>query len=285
MPEPAPERRELPATMLEPCSFDDMPEPTTAPVTAECLARLFHDTYERLAPQHGYETRKASAVPWEDVPAANKSLMVAVAGHVLAALAGVPGDLPARMAEALNSHEWEPGQRHTAHRKHNYHGVCAICQEDLPRLAEVMASVRWEHDAAQAVEVERLRTLAATCTCGSSIVDYEGPQADCPVHGAVRAYNEAQAELAEVKRTAETALVAEQERGKSWAEKALRVQAERDALKAAIERFRHRHRPVEPDHPTGGPLCAWCRTAHPCAELAALDAPETPGDAEEATDG
>lgn len=52
----------------------------------EDLARLFHETYERLAPDHGYKTRKASAVPWEDVPAANKALMIAVAGEVLPAI-------------------------------------------------------------------------------------------------------------------------------------------------------------------------------------------------------
>lgn len=53
----------------------------------EALARLFHETYERLAPSFGYETRKASAVPWESVPLMNKRLMVAVATEVLAALA------------------------------------------------------------------------------------------------------------------------------------------------------------------------------------------------------
>lgn len=52
--------------------------------TPESLARLFHETYERLAPSFGYETREASAVPWEDVPEPNKSLMVAVAGEVFA---------------------------------------------------------------------------------------------------------------------------------------------------------------------------------------------------------
>lgn len=51
----------------------------------EGLARLFHETYERLAPQFGYKTREASAVPWEDVPDSNKRLMVAVAGEVEAA--------------------------------------------------------------------------------------------------------------------------------------------------------------------------------------------------------
>lgn len=49
----------------------------------EELAILFHESYERLAPQFGYETRKESAKPWIDVPEPNKSLMIAVAKDVL----------------------------------------------------------------------------------------------------------------------------------------------------------------------------------------------------------
>jgi hypothetical protein len=52
-------------------------------MTPEELAKFFHDTYEELAPNYGYTTRKASAVPWEDVPEPNKSLMIAVAEKVL----------------------------------------------------------------------------------------------------------------------------------------------------------------------------------------------------------
>jgi hypothetical protein len=52
-------------------------------VTAEDLARLFHETYERLAPSYGYKTREASAVAWDDVPKPNKDLMVAVAAEIL----------------------------------------------------------------------------------------------------------------------------------------------------------------------------------------------------------
>ncbi len=52
-------------------------------MTAEQLAQMFHETYERMAPEFGYNTQEASAVPWEAVPEPNKSLMVAVAGHVL----------------------------------------------------------------------------------------------------------------------------------------------------------------------------------------------------------
>ena len=50
---------------------------------AERYARQFHETYERLAPMFGYETRKESAVPWENVPQKNRALMIAVAGTVV----------------------------------------------------------------------------------------------------------------------------------------------------------------------------------------------------------
>lgn len=52
-------------------------------MSAEELARAFHEAYERLAPQFGYETRPESAVSWENVPESNRSLMIAVAGEVL----------------------------------------------------------------------------------------------------------------------------------------------------------------------------------------------------------
>lgn len=53
-------------------------------MTPEAVARYFHEEYERLAPSFGYKTREATAVPWEDVPADNKALMVAVASAVIA---------------------------------------------------------------------------------------------------------------------------------------------------------------------------------------------------------
>lgn len=51
------------------------------------IARLFHETYERLAPNYGYKTREESAVPWELVPEPNRDLMIEVATVVGAALA------------------------------------------------------------------------------------------------------------------------------------------------------------------------------------------------------
>jgi len=67
--------------------------------TAEQLARRFHETYERLAPDYGYRTREASAVPWDQVPEQNRRLMIAVADELLTAgiafaapevIAGIP---------------------------------------------------------------------------------------------------------------------------------------------------------------------------------------------------
>ena len=50
---------------------------------AEMLAQLFHETYERLAPEFGYETRKESAKPWAEVPEQNRKLMIAVCEEIL----------------------------------------------------------------------------------------------------------------------------------------------------------------------------------------------------------
>lgn len=49
----------------------------------EYIAKNFHESYERLAPEFDYKTREASAVPWEDVPDNNKNLMIAVVTDLL----------------------------------------------------------------------------------------------------------------------------------------------------------------------------------------------------------
>lgn len=40
------------------------------------VARRFHEMYEELAPLVGYATRPESVVPWDQVPEANRKLMV-----------------------------------------------------------------------------------------------------------------------------------------------------------------------------------------------------------------
>jgi caspase domain-containing protein len=53
---------------------------------AESVAKLFHETYERLAPTFGYETRVDTRVTWEQVPEQNKRLMIATITEVLTIL-------------------------------------------------------------------------------------------------------------------------------------------------------------------------------------------------------
>lgn len=50
----------------------------------EYIAKCFHETYEKLAPNYGYKTREATAVPWEDIPNQNKRLMIAVVKNLIA---------------------------------------------------------------------------------------------------------------------------------------------------------------------------------------------------------
>jgi hypothetical protein len=69
---------------------------------AEQLAQRFHETYERLAPSFGYETREASAKPWADVPDQNKRLMIAVCGEILAST---------QFAENANCSAWDEAAR------------------------------------------------------------------------------------------------------------------------------------------------------------------------------
>lgn len=67
------------------------PEARVGRPTAAQLAERFHEAYERLAPEHGYETRKTSAVPWAEVPERNRALMTAVCAEILTVIgAGTP---------------------------------------------------------------------------------------------------------------------------------------------------------------------------------------------------
>lgn len=54
-----------------------------AKITPEQLAKYFHDEYERMAPAFNYETRRETAVPWDNLLPSNKELMTAVATSVL----------------------------------------------------------------------------------------------------------------------------------------------------------------------------------------------------------
>jgi hypothetical protein len=47
------------------------------------IARLFHETYERLAPRYSYKTRLETAVSWNELPPSNRDLMLAVTNEVM----------------------------------------------------------------------------------------------------------------------------------------------------------------------------------------------------------
>ena len=73
-------------------------------MNAEQLARLFHNTYEELAPVYGWETQLESRTAWEDVPERNKKLMVATAERVLARIE--PLEAALRALGTLGDEEW-----------------------------------------------------------------------------------------------------------------------------------------------------------------------------------
>lgn len=81
----------------------------------EEIARLFHENYERLAPQFDYKTRESSAVAWEGVPEPNRELMIATVRAVLNAVEAVPlsrvRELEEERAYLAKQVSWEPGRK------------------------------------------------------------------------------------------------------------------------------------------------------------------------------
>lgn len=77
---------------------------------AAALAKKFHETYERLAPEYGYKTRKDSAVKWADVPAKNKSLMTAVCAELFKGKQKLADDIsaPASVDKPPEPTHWRP---------------------------------------------------------------------------------------------------------------------------------------------------------------------------------
>ena len=83
-------------------------------ITPEALAQIFHDEYERQAPEFGYTTRRSSAQPWEDVPEPNKSLMIAVAKKVLDELIPDDDKLHEEIVNVLEAAGWRGDWNYSA---------------------------------------------------------------------------------------------------------------------------------------------------------------------------
>ena len=88
-------------------------------VRAADLAQKFHESYERLAPKFGYETRKESAKPWADVPKQNQDLMTAVCAEML------------RLMVVPDSEEYVAWCRYTER------GAIVTCDSDAPKAFKV----------------------------------------------------------------------------------------------------------------------------------------------------
>lgn len=57
-------------------------------ITAEQMAELLHDTYERLAPAYGLPDDRLNACPWDQLPDTSRALMAEATASVLYWLLG-----------------------------------------------------------------------------------------------------------------------------------------------------------------------------------------------------
>lgn len=57
----------------------------------ETIARAFHNTYEAQADFYGWETQEATRTAWDDLPTANKALMLSVVDTLITTAVIVPG--------------------------------------------------------------------------------------------------------------------------------------------------------------------------------------------------
>jgi len=99
---------------------------------SEELARLFHDTYERLAPEYGYNTREDTKQ--FDPESANGKLMIAVCSEVMA-----KQQVKINRLRSLVSAAWDAGCAYTVGSHENF-------QQTHPDKQEWMSKNAWETD-------------------------------------------------------------------------------------------------------------------------------------------
>lgn len=103
-------------------------------------------------------------------------------------MATTPTDLDALKAlldNAATSTPWEVTKLHTTDTKFVITGG-----EDAYAVGTVWDRADADLIAALRNQAPALLALASTCSCATTYATYEGPEADCPVHGAVRALAE-----------------------------------------------------------------------------------------------
>jgi hypothetical protein len=208
---------------------DPAPETVTA---ADALAM------SRQVMAEAEATRDALATPPDDTTAP------------VTALAGDPGDLPARMAVAISHYDWE-------------HGLSGNPEVSVHQRGEAAAafSVRWEAFIAQAAENAELRAKVEHAEAGAQV--------------SAERLAKAQTEVERLR--AELAMATDE--GQKHYDRAEEAEAERDALKAAIAALKddalYVARQTEENAWPDSEVASRARRL-----IADLDAPETPGDAE-----
>ena len=70
---------------------------------AERIARAFHESYELIAPECRYETRRMSRKPWDQVPAPNRELMIRTVENLLAHQVIQPGRLTENLGTPITT--------------------------------------------------------------------------------------------------------------------------------------------------------------------------------------
>lgn len=110
------------------------PRQSPAP-DAERIARAFHRAYELLAPRFGYRTREASAKDWDEVPEANRLLMMATVNQLLIEDVIMPADAPPSGPPTGTLNARDPMRRCAygkPHFAHGWHGGYCDGEVDAP---------------------------------------------------------------------------------------------------------------------------------------------------------
>jgi DNA repair ATPase RecN len=126
---------------------------------AQDLAKKFHEAYERLA-QFGYETRRESAKPWEEVPENNRRLMEAVCEELLGAARCA--QVEAELAQAKT--ERETYRNYYLH----YEEKFTTAESEVTKLKELSAKYRAAKEHYEAEEREYSRRIDACGDMGST---------------------------------------------------------------------------------------------------------------------
>lgn len=111
-------------------------------------AVLFHETYERLAPSFGYETRQDTKT--FDHESKNGKLMIAVCGEVISRLTPLPPEASFRHSSDMTQEQLIATSGRTERELRDLAAMCGKGFESLKRnsilAADVIGALKFSHD-------------------------------------------------------------------------------------------------------------------------------------------